>query len=138
MKILWSWLLDIFACHTLLANPSLESDDANNTVKISAMITVCLPLLVVLGSFVAIYTQPSNLSTVKGVILVAVLLIYFGVSSVTDRVYDRNVGEIRARAEAIQSNRDQGLSWARGRLIRIYVVNFVAMAIIVILVKVLT
>jgi hypothetical protein len=135
VKGLKSWLLDIFACHVLLANPNLDADDASNTVKVSAMITVCLPFLVILGSFVALYSRPDTLDNVKAIIVVSVLVIYFGISAVTDRVYDRNTLEIQERADRIMSDADQGLSWARGRLIKIYLGNILVMAVIVTVVK---
>ena len=138
VKNLRQWLLDILACHVLLTNPVLDSDDASTTVKVSALITVSLPLLVALGSFVVLYSQPSTLETVKSVIVVGVLVIYFGVSSVTDRVYERNLPEIRLRASQIQSNPNQGLHWARMRLIKIYAINLGLMTLIVIMVKLLT
>lgn len=118
-------------------NPNLKKHDAGNTVKISAMITVSLPLLMTLASFVAIYSQPSTLNTVKTVIVVSVLLIYFGVSSVTDRIYDQHVLEVRQRAHEIKGNPKQGASSARRRLAKIYFWHFVAMTVIVILVKLL-
>ncbi len=138
MKNFKQWLLDVFAYHVLVANPALDSDDASTTVKVSAMITVSLPLLVALGSFVVLYSQPSTLETVKAVIVVGVLVIYFGVSSVTDRVYERNLPEIQLRAGQIRSNPNQGLYWARMRLIKIYAFNLGLMTLIVIMVKLLT
>jgi hypothetical protein len=137
VKKLKSWLLGIFACHVLLVNPKLKKHDAGNTVKISAMITVSLPLLVTLVGFVAIFSQPSTLNTVKTVIVVSVLIIYFGVSSVTDRIYDQNVLEVRQRANEIKGNPKQGVFSARRRLVKIYLGHFVAMTAIVILVKLL-
>lgn len=137
-KRLRIWLLDIFACHELLVNPRLDKDDAVTTVKIAAVITVCLPLLVVLGvvvSFVAVYSKPSTSDTVEVVIFMSVLLMYFGVSSVTDRIYDRNKFRVRRLADGIRSNPEKGVRWARARLIRIYLANLGAFALIVVLAR---
>ena len=112
MKELKSWIIGIFACHTLLASRKLGEDDADNTVKIAAMITVCLPLLVVLVAYVVVASNAETLESTKAAIVVSVLVIYFGVSSVTDRIYDRNKNQIRQIASEIQTDSEQGVAWA--------------------------
>ncbi len=133
MKKLKSWIIGIFACHTLLASRKLGEDDADNTVKIAAMITVCLPLLVVLVAYVVVASNAETLESVKAVIVVSVLVIYFGVSSVTDRIYDRNKNQIRQIASEIQTDSEQGVAWARSRIVKFYVANFAVMGMMVIL-----
>lgn len=133
MKKLKSWIIDILVCHWLLANPKLDKDDADNTVKIAAMITVCIPLLAALVAYVVIASNPETLESVKAVIVVSVLLIYFGVSNVTDRIYDRNKNQIRQVASEIQTDSDRGVAWARSRIAKFYVLNIAVMAVMVIL-----
>lgn len=125
------WLLDIFACHTLIVDPKLENEAARRTAKISAMITVSLPLLVLLGAYVAICSKPTTLDTTKTVIVISVLVIYFGVSSITDRMFDSNLPEIERRAEMIGGDPERGTSWVRRRLAGIYCANFAVLAVVI-------
>lgn len=133
MSKLKSWIIGIFACHTLLASRKLGEDDADNTVKIAAMITVCLPLLAALIAYVVVASNAETLQSVKTVIVVSVLVIFFGVSSVTDRIYDRNKNQIRQIASEIQADSEQGVAWARSRIAKFYVANFAVMGMMAIL-----
>jgi len=130
------WVIDIFACHTLLVNRKLDAGDRENTVKISAMITIAFPLIVALVTIVALASTQLSTDQIRAYVVVAALAIVFGVSSVTDRIYDRNTADIRHRAAEIEQNLDQGVMWVRRRLFKIYLGNMAAMAAIIALIKV--
>lgn len=137
-KKIEAWVTDILACHLLLVNPELSADDVENTVKVSAMITIGLPVFVALWTVVALFSNVFAIESFKVPFFVAVIVTVFGVSSITDKIYDRNTVHIQQRAEEIKRNSEQGVMWARRRLFKIYLGNAATIAAIVTLIKLVT
>ncbi len=134
MNRIKAWVIGIFACHILIASSKLSADDADNTVKISAMITIGLPLIVLYIAVVALLSGILSTEKIKVLSVVAAVTTIFGVSGATDKIHDRNLVEIRNRAAEIRSNPEQGVAWARRRIFKIYGGNAVAMILIIVLI----
>lgn len=135
MRTLEKRVIEIFARQMLLVNVKLSADDAENTVKLSTMITVAMPFMVALGLTVAVFSNMFTTESIKSYVVIAVIVIVFGVSGVTDRIYDRNTQDIRTHADEIKLNPEQGAAWVRRRLFKFYGICAITMIVPVVLIQ---
>lgn len=138
MKSFESWTIEIFACHlVVLRKEWLSATTIDSSVQVSGAITITFPVFVALVG-VAGFLLPEIVSwqSMQMPLIVALLILVFGVSSLTDRIYDRNKERIQSVALEIRQNPNQGTWWAARRLLKVYLKSIGVVAVAIVLVKV--
>ena len=130
MGIVEGWVTKLLIWHSLVASPKLSEEDVEDTVTFAAMLTLCLPLVVVLAAMVTVLADSLTAEIVSVGTFVVIFATYSIVSRITRRTYGRNASYIRDRKVSIEQDVEKGRSWGRNRLIGIYSCFFGALALI--------
>lgn len=131
------WAIDVFANHrAVLRKKKLGESTIDSSVQVSGMFTISFPLLVVVVAVAGFILPPLvQWSEVQTPLVVTLLVLVFGLSGLTDRIYDRNKDTIRNIAEEIENSPGKGTVWAVRRLLKVYLISLAVVGIATILVK---
>lgn len=131
MKKLESWVFGVFVyCFAVLRTERLSRENVELSIKTSTMITIAFPFFLVFWVTIGLLPPRLEWESIKWPFFAATALVIFGVSSASDRIYDKNVKEIRQQARAIIDNSEQGSWWAARRLLTIYVLHTAVAAVV--------
>lgn len=108
----------------------LSEDNRDLSIRLASTVTVALPFFLILLGSIAILLPMLGEDTAFIVFAIGVLVAVFGISSVTDRIFERNREAIRQAAAEIRDDPDRGKSWARGRLAVIYGAEIAVFAVL--------
>ena len=121
-------VVEVFSYHlSALEEDLLEEDDVEVSVKLSALVTVTVPIFFILISLFVLLGDGVSERTWNWLFGITVVLVVFGVSAITDAIFDKKETIIRQRAVDIRDDAGRGPSWARRRIL-IYYFGFFAVA----------
>ena len=88
-------------------------------IVVRTLVTVVVLIVILLAVFAPQLTQED----IRVYVLVATIASVFGLSFITDRIYDRNVSSIEALAGGILNDPEKGRNWARRQLAVIFLMQ---------------
>lgn len=107
------WTLHVFTCHAVvLRRKWLGKNEIDLTLKFVGMLTVSFPLFVLLFGSVSLLPTDSSSDVVHILLFAVPAIVIFGMSKITDPIYDANKTIILERANEIQVDPDSGTWWA--------------------------
>lgn len=113
----------------------MSKDNVDWTVKLAATMTASSPLVFTFFVAIVVLVPIVGVEQIKVPFAAAVLVTVFGVSSITDRVYDRNFARIEQQAAEARADLERGPLWARMRLLEIYAGQIVISVIVAFLLR---
>ena len=111
----------------------VAKNNLDTSIKLGTTMLVALPpvaLVVVLLAIVGPQLRPNE---IRVYIVVATIVSIFGLSFITDRVYDRNASQVKALAVEILGDPQKGRSWARRRIAAVSLAQLAFVAVLAVL-----
>ena len=129
-----SWVLHVFVLHyAVLRTQWLNPNNIDSSIQVTGSITITFPAITAIWISLFFSHPLLGPESSKVFAAIAILVVIFGVSRITDKIYDQNRLAIQQRGNDIKRNPDAGAWWAAWQLLKIYLPSFVVFALAILI-----
>jgi len=107
----------------------IDSNDIDTSVKPGTTMLVALPPVALVVVLLTIVVPQAGQDEIRVYIAVGAIVSVFGLSFFTDRVYDRNVSQVKALAVGLLDDPRRGRNWARRKLAAVLLARLMTISI---------